>query len=89
MDHPIMILHIDKDYQAFYWILRDPGKIISQITIPQAMQLLKTFEFDLIVSEPQNLAILKSAVADKANPEDGDFNADSQILQPPRRPATS
>ena len=89
MDHPIMILHIDKDYQAFYWILRDPGKIISQVTIPQAMQLLKTFEFDLIVSEPQNLAILKSVVADKAGPEDGDHKADSPILQPPSRPVTS
>lgn len=89
MDHPIMILHIDKDYQAFYWILRDPGKIISQVTILQAIQLLKTFEFDLIISEPQNLAILKSVVADKANPEDDDHKADSQILQTPSRPATS
>ncbi len=56
---PVLILYLDRDYQVTYWIIRDDVKISSQVTIPQAIQLLKNFEFDLIISDPQNIAILK------------------------------
>ncbi len=56
---PVLILYLDRDYQVTYWIIRDEVKIFSQVTIPQAIQLLKNFEFDLIISDPQNIAIFK------------------------------
>ncbi|MBI5604905.1 MAG: hypothetical protein HY879_16320 [Deltaproteobacteria bacterium] len=59
MDQPVTILHIDQDYQVSYWILRGKAKIVSSVSLKQAIDLLKTNEFDLIFSEPQNLAILK------------------------------
>ena len=59
---PILILHIDQDYQINYWIIQDGVRTISRITIPQTLQLLNTFEFDLIISEPQKLAILNSSL---------------------------
>lgn len=58
-DHLFKVLHIDKDYQAFYWIINNSGKIVSALSEPQAIALLETIEFDLIFSEPQNLAIVK------------------------------
>ncbi|OGP51048.1 MAG: hypothetical protein A2Y79_00420 [Deltaproteobacteria bacterium RBG_13_43_22] len=60
MHLPVIILHIDSDYKITYWIIRDGVKVVSPVTIPQTIQLLNTFEFDLIVSEPQKMAILKS-----------------------------
>ncbi len=59
MSTPIKILHIDPDFKVTYFI-KHPGSIIrSPISLEQAMQLLKTEEFDLILSEPHNKAILK------------------------------
>ena len=59
MDRPVTILYIDQDYKISYWILRGKAKIVSDVPLPQAIELLKTNEFDLIFSEPQNLALLK------------------------------
>jgi hypothetical protein len=59
MSQPITILYIDRDYEIFYWIIRDGTKIISKVALSQALELLKTTKFDLVLSEPQNLAILK------------------------------
>ncbi|MBA4393270.1 MAG: hypothetical protein C0407_06930 [Desulfobacca sp.] len=76
MVQPILILHIDKDYQVSYWIIRDGAKIISQITIGQAISLLNSFEFDLIVFEPRNMAIIKEsfqAVQSLQGEKNGDF----------------
>lgn len=56
---PVLIFYLDRDFQVTYWIIRDEVKIFSQVTIPQAIQLLNNFTFDLIVSDPQNMAILK------------------------------
>lgn len=61
---PVLILYLDRDYQVTYWIIRDDVKMFSQVTIPQAIQLLKNFEFDLIISDPQNIAILKPSSTD-------------------------
>jgi hypothetical protein len=61
---PLLILYIDQHYHITYWIIRDEVKFFSSITIPQAIQLLKNIEFDLIISDPQNIAILKSSSSD-------------------------
>lgn len=59
MNTPIKILHIDPDFKVTYFI-KNPGSIIrSLISLEQAVQLLKTEEFDLILSEPHNKAIMK------------------------------
>ena len=59
MNTPIKILHIDPDFKVTYFI-KHPGAIIrSSVPLNQAIQLLKTEEFDLILSEPHNKAILK------------------------------
>jgi CheY-like chemotaxis protein len=59
MNAPIKILHIDPDYKVTYFIKHPGGTIRSLIPLEQAVQLLKTNEFDLILSEPHNKAIMK------------------------------
>lgn len=59
MDTPIKILHIDPDFKVTYFIKHPGGIIRSLVPLKQAIQLLKTEEFDLILSEPHNKAILK------------------------------
>jgi hypothetical protein len=61
---PLLILHVDQNYQITYWIIRDEVNYFSPVTIPQAIQLLKNIEFDLIISDPQNIAILKAPSGD-------------------------
>jgi CheY-like chemotaxis protein len=59
MDTPIKILHIDPDFKVTYFV-KHPGSVIrSSIPLEQAVQLLQTEEFDLILSEPHNKAIMK------------------------------
>ncbi len=59
MSTPIKILHIDPDFKVTYFI-KNPGSIIhSSVPLKQAIQLLKTEEFDLILSEPHNKAIMR------------------------------
>lgn len=58
---PKLIFHLDQEYQVTYWVIQEDVKISSQVTIPQAIQLLKNIEFDLIISDPQKIAILKSS----------------------------
>ncbi len=54
---PIKILHIDPNFNVTYFI-KHPGAIIrSIVTLKEAIHLLKTEEFDLILSH--NKAILK------------------------------
>jgi hypothetical protein len=68
---PKLIFHLDQDYQVTYWVIQEDVKISSQVTIPQAIQLLKNFEFDLIISDPQKIAILKSPITDAVFPIEG------------------
>lgn len=58
MNKPIKILHIAPDFAVTYFVCRIGS--LSQFTIPMedAVNLLKTVEFDLILSEPHNRAIL-------------------------------
>jgi len=58
MKAPIKILHIDADYRVFYFIIRDKTLIKSTVALETALSLLKNEKFDLILSEPQNMAIL-------------------------------
>jgi hypothetical protein len=65
---PKLIFHLDQDYQVTYWIIQEDVKISSQVTMLQAIQLLKNIEFDLIISDPQKIAILKPCSTDTGVP---------------------
>ncbi|MGC1403866.1 MAG: hypothetical protein WA974_13180 [Thermodesulfobacteriota bacterium] len=60
MNIPVKILHIDPDFKVTYFIFRSGASIYSSVPLQQAIELLKTEDFDLILSEPHNKAILKS-----------------------------
>ncbi|MBI4764134.1 MAG: hypothetical protein HY787_05970 [Deltaproteobacteria bacterium] len=68
---PKLIFYLDQDYQVTYWVIQEDVKIFSRVTIPQAIQLLKNYEFDLIISDPQKIAILKSSSPDTVFPLEG------------------
>jgi len=59
MSRLIKILHIDPDYQITYLIYRHRSSIRTSVPLQTAIDLLKKEDFDLIVSEPHNKAILK------------------------------
>jgi hypothetical protein len=61
MRNPVKILHIDADYQAHYIIIREGSLIHSTVSLKTAMAFLKSVEFDLILSEPHNKAILRKS----------------------------
>ena len=58
MENQIKILHIAPDYKIVYFIIRKGASIHSTVSLEQALGLLKKEEFDLIISEPHNKAIL-------------------------------
>ena len=58
MSRLIKILHIDPDYQITYFIYRDRSSIRTSVSMETAIELLKKEDFDLIISEPHNKAIL-------------------------------
>ena len=60
MSRLIKILHIDPDYQITYFIYRDRSSIRTSVSMETAIELLKKEDFDLIISEPHNKAILKN-----------------------------
>jgi hypothetical protein len=70
MKNPVKILHIDADYQAHYIIIREGSLIHSTVSLEAAIVFLKSVEFDLILSEPHNKAILRKS-------KDGSFNHDA------------
>ncbi len=59
MSRLIKILHIDPDYQITYLIYRHNSSIRTSVPLKTAIELLKKEDFDLILSEPHNKAILK------------------------------
>jgi len=63
----VRILYIDQAYQVRYWIIRNGSKIISEVSLAQAIELLNSVEFDLILSEPHNLAVMKKKPDRTAN----------------------
>lgn len=60
MPRQIKIMHIDSDYHTHYIIIQERSFIQSAVSLETAIVLLKSVEFDLILSEHQNLAILKA-----------------------------
>jgi CheY-like chemotaxis protein len=71
MEVPIKILHINAHFKVTYFIKKSGSIIRSSISLEQAVKLLKDEEFDLILSEPQNKAILK--------PQAGSLSEDNQV----------
>jgi hypothetical protein len=58
MNQQIKILHIAPDFTVTYFICHSGSCSQFTVTIKEAVNLLKTEEFDLILSEPHNRAIL-------------------------------
>ena len=54
----IKILHIDKSWKVIYILIRGGALVKTEVPIKTAVTLLKKQKFDLILSEPQNIAIL-------------------------------
>ncbi len=59
MSRPIKILHIDPDFEVTYLIYGPGSSIRTPVPLETAIALLKKVDFDLILSEPHNKAILK------------------------------
>jgi len=60
MEKPIKILHVDPDFKVTYFIYRKGSSIHSSVPFKKAIDLLKKVDFDLILSEPLNKAILNN-----------------------------
>ncbi len=58
MEEPIKIVHIDNDYKVIYILIREGTLIKSTVSLEAALTMLKNDRFDLILSEPHNIAIL-------------------------------
>lgn len=58
MDSLKEILHIDKDWRITYILIRKGSIIKSSVTMEIAIRMLEKITFDLVLSEPQNMAIL-------------------------------
>ncbi|MFH0788594.1 MAG: hypothetical protein V2B13_13405 [Pseudomonadota bacterium] len=56
----IKIFLIKDDFKGRYWIIQERSTITSTVSLEEAVRLLKSETFDLIVSEPHNLFILDS-----------------------------
>lgn len=54
----IKILHIDTSWKILYILIRGGALVKTVVSIKTALTLLKNQKFDLILSEPQNIAIL-------------------------------
>jgi hypothetical protein len=59
MSRFIKILHIDPEYRITHLIYRDNSSIRTSVPLQTAIELLRKEDFDLILSEPHNKAILK------------------------------
>ena len=56
----VKILHIDRDWKVTYFIIRKGILMKSYISLEATLSMVKKDFFDLILSEPQKLAILKA-----------------------------
>lgn len=65
MAENIKILHVDPDFKVTYFIYRPGSSIQTAVSLREAINLLKTIDFDLIMDEPNNHAILNRAVEPK------------------------
>jgi hypothetical protein len=58
MRRAIKIIHINSQYDVIYVIIQDGTLIKSTVPLETALSMLKNERFDLILAEPQNMAIL-------------------------------
>lgn len=58
MKAPCKILHITTDYQVIYMILFDGVRIKTPLPLEIALSMLENEKFDLILFEPQDMAVL-------------------------------
>jgi hypothetical protein len=57
MNKPTKILHIDGRWEVTYILIKEGVSVKSPLPLEWAVKMLKTQVFDLIVSEPQDLAV--------------------------------
>jgi len=58
MNESMKILHIDPEYQATFFEYQPGSAKQSTLNLQETIDLLKTVELDLILSEPHHRAIL-------------------------------
>lgn len=58
MSRKIKILHIDPNYQGHVITIQQGALVQDSLTLGKTLEAVKQQHFDLILSEPQNLAIL-------------------------------
>lgn len=63
MKRSIKIMHINSHYEVIYVIINDGTLIKSTVPLKTALSMLKNEKFDLILAEPQNMAILTPQTA--------------------------
>jgi hypothetical protein len=59
----IKILHIDPGWKVIYILIRGGALVKTAVSLKTALTLLKKQKFDLILSEPQNIAIVSPETA--------------------------
>jgi hypothetical protein len=60
MNKLIKILHIDPTWKVIYILIRGGALVKTAVSLNTALMLMNKHKFDLILSEPQNIAILGS-----------------------------
>ena len=63
MKKTIKILHVDMNWDVVYILIQDGVLLKSTVPLKTAVDLLKNIKFDLILSEPQNKAVLTPQTA--------------------------
>ena len=63
MKKSIKILHVDLNWDVVYILIQDQILLKSTVPLNTAVDLLKKVKFDLILSEPQNKAVLTPQTA--------------------------
>jgi hypothetical protein len=58
MNKLIKILHVDPSWKVIYILIRGGAQVKSAVSLETALLLLAKQKFDLILSEPQNIAII-------------------------------
>jgi hypothetical protein len=58
MNNLLKILHVNPSWEVVYILIGDGIFVKSNVPLEEAIPMLKNDNFDLILSEPQNIAIL-------------------------------
>ena len=62
MEPFLRIMHIDSDYQVFLMVINEGTSTVSSLSLGEALECIKTQDLDLILSEPQNMAIFDRTI---------------------------